>query len=81
MLYIAGSLLFASALICALAVTFMTFAQYRTRMVAALRTLSLDGIHERNQLASAFDPSGAAVRARLAHPDHRPVRPAPRLAA
>ncbi len=80
MLYVAGSLLFAVASMCALLVTFMTFAQYRAQMIAALRTLSLDGVHEPRPSTFAPDPSGL-VRARLAHPDRRPGRPAPHLAA
>lgn len=77
MFYLAGSLLFAVALMSALAVTFIMFAQYRAQMLAALRTLSLDGIHgaQRSPVASA--PSGLAIRAR----QDRPGRPAPYLAA
>ncbi len=77
MLYVAGSLLIAFALIGALAVLFTTFAHYRAQMFAALRTLNLDGIYEREKVAIARRPSGPAISARL----DRPVRPAPRLAA
>jgi hypothetical protein len=79
--YAIGSLLFGSALICALAVTFVTFTQYRVQMVAALRTLSLDGVHGPKSTAITLSPSGLAVRARRALPDRRPARPAPHLAA
>ena len=77
MLYVAGSLLIALALISALAALFTTFVQYRAQMFAALRTLSLDSAYERKLAAPAPYPLGPAVSARL----DRPVRPAPRLAA
>lgn len=45
MFYVAGSLLFVFALACAVAVTAMMFTRHWPQMIAALRTLSLDGIH------------------------------------
>lgn len=77
MLYAAGSLLFAFALVSALIVIVANFLQYRAQMVAALRTLRLDGIHE-TRMSPRPSPSGLAVMPR---PDRRPVRPAPHLAA
>lgn len=73
MLYVAGSLLFAFALVAALAVIAASFAHYRVQMVAALRTLSLDGIHE----PAKRRPSGLSLTPRL----DRPALPARRLAA
>ncbi len=77
MLYAAGSLLFAFALVSALGVIFASFLQYRAQMVAALRTLRLDGIHE-TRMSARPSPSGLAVMPRR---NRRPVRPAPHLAA
>ncbi len=77
MLYAAGSLLFAFALVSALGVIFASFLQYLAQMVGALRTLRLDGIQEARRSASP-SPSGLAVMPRR---DRRPVRPAPHMAA
>ncbi len=77
MFYLAGSLLFAFALVAALGTIIANFVHYRAQMVAALRTLSLDGLYERERTALAPAPSGLAVMARR----DRPVRPAPQLAA
>lgn len=52
MFYAAGSLLFAFALAAALVVIVMSFARHGAQMVAALRTLSLDGIHEHSRVAA-----------------------------
>ena len=73
MFYAAGSLLFAFALVAALIVIVMSFARHGAQMVAALRTLSLDGVHGRSRVAmpSPLVPApsaGLAVRA-------LPVRP------
>jgi predicted lysophospholipase L1 biosynthesis ABC-type transport system permease subunit len=43
MFYLLGSLLFAIAMMAAFAVMIDNFAQYRRAMIAALRTLSMDG--------------------------------------
>jgi hypothetical protein len=43
MFYLLGSLLFAVAMMAAFAVMITNFAQYRRAMLAALRTLSMDG--------------------------------------
>jgi hypothetical protein len=43
MFYLLGSLLFAVAMMAAFAVMIAGFAHYRRAMIAALRTLSLDG--------------------------------------
>lgn len=43
MFYLLGSLLFAIAMMAAFAVMIASFAHYRRAMIAALRTLSLDG--------------------------------------
>ncbi len=75
--YAIGSLLFVLALVAALGVIAANFVHYRAQMLAALRTLSLDSIHEHKPTAFIPYPSGPAVRARL----DRPGRPAPRLAA
>lgn len=44
MFYAVGSLLFAFTLIAALSVIAVNLLHYRTKMVAALRMLSLDGL-------------------------------------
>lgn len=75
--YAISSLLFIVALIAAASAITATFVQYRAQMLAALRTLSLDSIHQPKTAASAPYPVGPSVRARL----DRPGRPAPRLAA
>lgn len=75
--YAIGSLLFGVALVAALATIFADFVHYRAQMLAALRSLSLDGIHGHKPTAAAPYPVGAAVSGRR----DRPVRPAPRLAA
>jgi len=56
--YVTGSLLFMAAMACALTATFMTFRHYRGQMIAALRTLSLDGIHAREPVAIARRSAG-----------------------
>jgi hypothetical protein len=56
--YVAGSLLFIVAMICALTVTLMTFRRYRDQMVVALRSLSVDSIHAPKQSAVAGHPVG-----------------------
>jgi hypothetical protein len=73
--YAFGSLLFGFALVAALVATAGNFIHYRAQMVAALRTLSLGGIHRPTMAASS--PSGLPLKARL----DRPARPAPHLAA
>ncbi|MBO9582307.1 MAG: hypothetical protein J7498_15575 [Sphingobium sp.] len=75
--YAIGSLLFGFALAAALATIIANFVHYRAQMLAALRTLSLDSVHDRKSTAFAPYPPGTAVRVRL----DRPGRPAPRLAA
>lgn len=75
--YAIGSLLFSVALIAASSVIVSNFVRYRAQMLAALRTLSLDGVHEPKTAARSPYPEGPAVRVRL----DRPGRPAPRLAA
>ena len=75
--YAIGSFLFIVALAAALSVTVANFVHYRAQMLAALRTLSLDSIHEPKTAARSPYPAGPAVRVRL----DRPGRPAPRLAA
>lgn len=75
--YAIGSLLFVVAVVAASSVIVADFVRYRAQMLAALRTLSLDSIHEPKMAASAPYPAGPAVRVRL----DRPGRPAPRLAA
>lgn len=44
LLYAFGSILFALAMMAALTVMWVDFARYRHAMMAALRTLSLDGL-------------------------------------
>ncbi|MBO9671588.1 MAG: hypothetical protein J7485_13855 [Sphingobium sp.] len=75
--YAIGSLLFVAALVAASSVIIANFVHYRAQMLAALRTLSLDSVHEHKPTAFDPYPSGPAVRTRL----DRPGRPAPRLAA
>ena len=75
--YAIGSLLFGVALVAALATIFADFVHYRAQMLAALRSLSLDGIHAHKPTAATPYPVGPAVSGRR----DRPVRPAPRLAA
>lgn len=75
--YAVGSLLFGVALVSALATILANFVQYRAQMLAALRSLSLDGIHGHKPAAAAPYPVGPAISVRR----DRPVRPAPRLAA
>ncbi len=72
-----GSLLFGVALVAALATIGANFVHYQAQMLAALRSLSLDGIHGHTPAATAPYPVGSAVKARR----DRLVRPAPRLAA
>jgi hypothetical protein len=44
MFYLLGSLLFAVAMMAALAVMIVSFAHYRRAMMIALRSLSMDGL-------------------------------------
>jgi hypothetical protein len=70
--YVIGSLLFASALVLALAVIVANLTHYREQMMAALRTLSLDGIHAQPKPLAA----STAFRAPSVRPMAARLRPA-----
>ena len=74
LLYAVGSLLFGFAMLFAAGVIVTGIMQYHAQMVAALRTLSLDGVHDRSR--SVATPSSTDLTFRKA-----PVRPMLRPAA
>jgi hypothetical protein len=74
MLYAAGSLLFAFALVAAIAVIAGQVLAYRKPMVAALRTLRLDGTRTHTPRGPMRTTSAPVL-------SYRPVRPARALAA